>query len=613
MKKIIAILILFQVQNVFASGHAITMFGDAPKYGKDFTHFEYANPSAPKGGEVKFASIGTFDSLNAHILKGVPASGLGYLYDSLTVSSSDETFSKYGLLAEKIEVAEDKKSVTFTLRSSAKWHDGKAITADDVVFSFETITKKGHPFYRSYYTEVESAEKLADNKVRFNFATNKNRELPLIIGDLPILPKHYYTNPDYANRDFAKTTLEAPLGSGPYKIDSFEAGKWIKYSRVKDYWGKDLPVNKGKYNFDAVQYDYYRDATVAVEAFKGGEYDFRQENISKVWANSYNIPQVEDGRIIKEELNHSIPTGMQAFVFNTRRHKFADVRVREAITHAFDFEWTNKNLFNGAYSRTKSYFSNSDYASSGLPSAAELELLKPFKASLSKEIFNTEYLPPKTDGSGRNRANLRIAKKLLDEVAKNSGDMGLAWHMKDGKLQRKLYGPRDEFLGYEEFEIEFLLNSPSFERVVAPVIKNLKKLGIIATMRTVDAAQYIKRVEEFDFDMVVNVFGQSNSPGNEQFDYWHSSRADVKGSRNLAGVHDGAVDAMVEKIVGAHSKAEMVTATKALDRILLHGAYVVPNWHIKSFRLVYWNKLHRPEITPKYSLGTDFWWVDKKK
>lgn len=580
------------LQEVLAAEHGIAMYGE-PKYPLNFTHFDYTDPDAKKGGSVRMAAIGTFDSLNSHILKGVAAASLGWTYDTLLTSSDDEPFSRYGLLAEKIELAEDRGSVTFTLREEARWHDGKKITADDVVFSFNTLMSEGHPFLRAYYRDVQSVEKMAENKVSFIFADKTNRELPLIVGDMPILSKHYWKE-----NDFSKSTLTPPLGSGPYKIDALDAGKWIRYKRVEDYWGKDLPVNKGRYNFDEVTYYYYRDATVAVEAFKAGEYDFRNENISKVWNNSYNIPEVEQTLINKEKIPHKIPTGMQAFVYNTRRGKFSDVRVRKALAYAFDFEWTNKNLFNGAYTRTKSYFSNSEFASHGLPEEDELKLLEPFHDKLPREVFEQEYNPPATNGSGIDiRTNLLKARDMLQ---KSGWDIN-----KEGLLEN---GDNSEIM-----EIEFLLNSPSFERVIAPVIQNMKKLGITATMRTVDSAQYIKRVEDFDFDIVVNVFGQSNAPGNEQIDYWHSSKADVKGSRNLAGIKNEVVDALVEKILTAETKEDLLTATRSLDRVLLHGHYVIPNWYFRFFRVIYWNKFGRPKTFPKYALGFENWWIDQQK
>jgi len=585
-----ALLLAVLFSSAHADEHGIAMFGK-PKYGSEFTHFDYVNPEAPKGGDLNLAAIGSFDSLNPYILKGVAANGVSSIYDSLLVSSDDEPFSKYGLLAKSIKLAEDRSWVEFELRPEAKWHDGKPITADDVVFSFETLTTKGHPVFRSYYREVTAAEKLGEYKVRFTFKDGSNRELPLIIGQMAILPKHYYEAVD-----FTKTTLEPPLGSGPYKIDSVDPGKSIRYARVDNYWAKNLPVNKGRYNFDFITYDYYRDATVAVEAFKAGEYDFREENISKVWNTAYDMPEIKDGLVIKNEIPHRIPTGMQAFVFNTRLSKFSDARVRKALAYAFDFEWTNKNLFNGAYTRTESYFSNSDFASSGLPEGKELELLKQFRDKLPDEVFTKEYHPPLTDGSGNSRNNLLIARDMLKEAD---------WEISEGSLTNSKTG--------EKMEIEFLLSSPAFERVIGPMILNLKKLGIKATMRTVDSAQYIKRQESFDFNVVVNVFGQSNAPGNEQIDYWHSSRANIKGSNNLAGVKDPVIDFLTEKLVKASTKEELLAATHALDRVLLHGYYVIPNWHVRVFRVIYWNKFDLPKIFPLYSLGIENWWIDPEK
>lgn len=571
--------------------HGISLW-DPLKYKADFTNFDYVNPDAPKGGDVKFAALGSFDSFNSHILKGVPAAGLGYLYDSLIAESDDEPFSKYGLLAKTIEIADDGGSATFYLREEAHWHDGKMITADDVVFSFNILIEKGHPYYRSYYREVEKAVKINPHTVKFVFKTKTNRELPLILGQIPILPKHYYSKVD-----FEKTTLEPPLGSGPYKVDSFEPGKWIKYKRAENYWAKDLPVNRGVYNFDTITYDYYRDATVAVEAFKAGEYDFRDENVAKTWATAYNIPQVKDGRIIKEELIHERPTGMQGFVFNTRREKFSDPRVRKAISYAFDFEWANKNLFYDSYTRTESYFSNSEFASRGLPKGLELDILNKYKDKLPPRVFTKEYKVPSTDGSGNNRENLIEARDILKKAG---------WVVNnEGVLVNKESG--------EKMEIEFMLDSPTFERVLGPMMKNLKKLGIKASIRTVDGSQYIKRLEDFDFDMIAHVFPQSLSPGNEQQDYWHSSRAFVNGTRNLPGVRDSVVDALVDNIIKAPDKATLVASTRALDRVLLNGYYVIPNWHIKSFRILYWDKFERPKQRGKYMLGLETWWMKEPK
>ena len=567
-------------------GHGVAMHGDL-KYGPGFTHFDYVNPDAPKGGKVRLQANGSFDSLNPFILKGRPAVGIGRLFETLMTGSRDEAFSQYGLLAETVEIPEDRSWVAFTLRPEARWHDGAPITVEDVIFSLETIKTKGHPFYRAYYGDVVAAEKVGERKVKFSFADGVNRELPLIIGELPIISKAYYT----AN-DFEKTSLEAPLGSGPYRVESVDPGRSITYARVEDYWGAEVPARRGQDNFDILRYDYYRDPTVAMEAFKAHEYDFRRENASKVWATAYQGPAFDDGLIVKEEIGHSMPTGMQGFVFNTRRAKFADRRLRQALGYAFDFEWTNKNLFSGAYSRTSSYFSNSELAASGLPGPAELALLEPFRDQLPPEVFSEVFAPPESDGSGNARRNLRTAFKLLGEAG---------WTVEDTKL----VGP-----GGEPLEIEFLIVSPLFERVIAPFIKNLEKLGVTTKIRLVDSAQYQQRLDQFDFDVVVLSVGQSLSPGNEQNNYWTTTAADTPGSRNFAGIKDPVVDALVETLIAAADRDSLITAARALDRVLLWGHYVIPHWHIRYFRVAYWNKFVRPAVTPKYSLGFDGWWID---
>ena len=568
-------------------GHGVAMHGDL-KYGPDFTHFDYADPNAVKGGEVRQHAIGTFDNLNPFILKGVAATGLGRVFETLMTGSEDEAFSQYGLIAETIEMPEDRSWVAFTLRAQARWHDGTPITVDDVLFSLEVIKTKGHPFYRAYYRDVVKAEQVGERKVKFTFADGLNRELPLIIGELPILSKAYFET-----HEFEKTTLVPPLGSGPYRVESVDPGRSITYARVEDYWGAELPVRRGQQNFDTIRIDYYRDPTVAMEAFKAHEYDFRSENASKVWATAYVGEAFDDGRIVKQEIAHSIPTGMQGFVFNTRRAMFADPRLRRALGYAFDFEWTNKNLFNGAYIRTESYFSNSELASSGLPDAAELALLEPFRYQIPATVFTEAYQTPKTDGSGNTRRNLRQALKLLEQAG---------WNVEDGKL----VSPADG----RPLEIEFLIVSPLFQRIIAPFIKNLEKLGVTAKIRLVDSAQYQKRLDDFDFDMIVASIGQSLSPGNEQNNFWTSAAADTPGSRNYAGIKDPVVDSLVDTLIAAADRASLVTAARALDRVLLSGYYVVPHWHIRSFRVAYWNKFARPAITPKYSLGFDSWWID---
>ena len=570
--------------------HGTSLLGDL-KYPPDFTHFEYVNPEASKGGDVRLSAIGSFDSLHPFILKGRAASGLGLAFESLMSPSADEASTYYGLIAESVEIPEDLSWVAYTLRSEARWHDGSPITVDDVIFSFETLKTKGHPFYRAYYGSVAQAERAGPRKIKFTFSGGLNRELPQIMGQLTVLPKAHFEN-----RNFEETTLEPIMGSGPYRVVEVEPGRSITYERVKDYWGKNLPVNRGHYNFERIRYDYYRDQTVALEAFKSHEYDFRQETTSKVWATGYDAPPVRDGLIIKEEIEHSNPTGMQAFVFNLRRDFFKDRRVREALAYAFDFEWANKNLFFGQYARTESYFSNSELASSGLPSEEELRYLEPFRGQVPDEVFTTEFKTPKTDGSGNVRANLKKAQRLLRKAG---------WRVRDGKLANESTG--------QEMAFEILLVNPAFERVVLPLSRNLKKLGVEVRVRTVDTAQYQNRIDEFDFDMSIQSFPQSLSPGNEQRDWWASSNADVPGSRNLIGIKNPVVDALIEKIIEAPDRSSLIAATRALDRVLLWNHYVIPNYHTRVFRVAYWNRFSRPAITPKYGLGLFTWWIDPEK
>jgi microcin C transport system substrate-binding protein len=566
------------------------MHGDL-KYGPDFKHFEYVNPNAIKGGTVRLEDIGTFDSLNPFILKGVAAAGIGGLFDTLTARSDDEPFSQYGLIAETIETPADRSWVAFTLRPEARFHDGSPITVEDVIFTFETLKAQGHPFYRAYYANVVKAEKVGERKVKFSFSPGENRELPLIVGEMPVLSMAYWST-----RDFEKTTLEPPLGSGPYKVESVDPGRSITYRRVQDYWADKLPVNVGRNNFDIIRYDYYRDATVALEAFKSGEYDFRLETSAKNWANAYNSPAIAQGLIKKEEIAHQQPAGMQAFVFNTRRSLFQDRRVRQALAYAFDFEWANKNLFNGAYKRTTSYFANSELASSGLPSPEELNILEPFRGQVPEEVFTPEYRPPVTDGSGNIRENLRKALALLKEAG---------WVIKDKRLVNTKTGTSMEF--------EILLVDPAFERIALPFVRNLERLGATARVRTVDTTQYQNRVDQFDFDMIVTTFPQSLSPGNEQRDFWSSEKASVPGSRNLAGIKDPVVDKLVALVISAPDRQSLVHRTRALDRALLWGRYVIPQWHINVFRVAYWDKFGRPDKTPPYALGFETWWVDAAK
>jgi len=571
--------------------HALALHGE-PRYGPGFSHFDYADPDAPKGGEARLAQIGTFDSLNPFILKGVAAAGVQSLFETLTYNSDDEAFSEYGLLAEHVRVAEDGSWVEFRLRPEARFHDGHPVDVGDVVWTFESLKREGHPFYQSYYRSVERAEQTGPRTVRFVFSVSDNRELPLIMGQMPVLPEHWWEG-----REFDATTLDPPLGSGPYRVGSVEPGRSVTLRRVEDYWGRDLPVNAGRDNFDTIRYDYYRDTTVALEAFKSGEYDLRLENVSKLWANGYEGPALEQGLIKKEKIPHEIPTGMQAFVYNTRRPVFSDPRVRAALAYAFDFEWTNKTLFNDAYTRTTSYFSNSELASRGLPGPGEVALLEPFRDRLPPEVFEREYEPPSTDGSGNIRRNLREGLALLREAG---------WEVRDNRLVSAESG--------EPFEFELMLLAGStFERIALPFQRNLERLGVTMRVRPVDSAQYQKRLDDFDFGMVVLTLPQSLSPGNEQRNYWTSAAATTPGSRNYAGVRDPVVDALVEKVISAPDRERLIERTRALDRVLLWGHYVIPQWHIRSFRVAYWDRFGRPEQSPKYAFGFDTWWLDADK
>jgi len=571
--------------------HAIALHGK-PKYGPDFQHFDYADPNAPKGGEVKMMAIGGFDNLNPFLLRGQTAMGAGLVFETLTVGSSDEAVTEYGLLAESIAVADDRSWVSFTLRPQARFNDGKPVTADDVLWSFQTLKEKGHPIYRTYYADVVKAEKTGERTVKFSFKGTDNAELPVIMGQLPILPRHVFDT-----RPFESTTLEPLVGSGPYVVAELQPGRSITYQRVADWWGKDLPLNRGRYNFDRLRYDYYRDLDVAFEAFKAGAFDFRLENSSKNWTTGYNVPAVKDGQIVREELKHQDPQGMQAFVLNLRRPVFQDRRVREGLNYLFDYEWTRTNLSYGLFQRSKSYFSNSELASSGPPSPAELALLEPFRGKIPDEVFTKPFEPPTTDGSGNIRANLRTALGLFKEAG---------WELKNNKLTNTKTG--------EPFRFEFLLVQADMERIVQPFLRNLERAGIEASIRVVDTAQYQNRTDNFDYDVIIERFLQSLSPGNEQRDYWESSRADLPGSKNSIGIKDPAVDALVEKLIAAPDRDSLIAATRALDRVLLWNWYVIPHWHDSVYRVAYWNRFSHPAVAPKYGLGfTDLWWVDPEK
>lgn len=572
------------------NAHGLSLHGDV-KYQPGFAHFEYANPDAPKGGEVKLAAMGGFDNLHPFILKGIPPAGIGLLFETLMVQSADEPFTMYGSIAESISVPADRSSVTFTLRPEARWHDGRPITVEDVIWTFEALLKDGSPIYRTYYGDVVRTEKTGERQVRFTFKSGGNAELPLILGQLPVLPKHYWET-----RDFTATTLEPPLGSGPYRIASVEPGRAITYERLPDWWGRDLPINRGRWNFDRVRYDYYRDRGVLLEAFKAGAYDFRLEVTAKDWATAYDVPAVRDGRIVREEIKTEDPRGMQGFVLNTRRPLLQDRRVREALGQLFDFEWLNKTIFYGQYKRTRSYFSNSELAASGAPSAAELAILDRYRGKVPDEVLSAEFAPPSTDGSGNIRANLRAALELFKEAG---------WTLRSGALVNA---------AGQQMQFEILLDDPGLERIVQPWMRNLERAGIKPTLRVVDTAQYKNRVDAYDFDVISAVIPQSLSPGNEQRDLWSSAAADVPGGQNLAGVKDPVVDDLVERLIRAESREDLVNHTRALDRVLLWGHYVVPHYHSDRYNVAYWNRFGHPARPPRYGLGfPDTWWIDPAK
>ena len=564
----------------------MTLYDEPPRYPADFKHFDYVNPDAPKGGTFRQSSFGGFDSLNPFINKGVAAENVSAIYDTLMRQSLDEPFTEYGLVAGKIEKAPDNSWVRFYLRPEARFHDGHPMRADDVVWTFNTLVSKGAPLYRVYYGDV--AEVVAENplQVLFRFKHTNNRELPLILGQLPVLPKHWYEN-----RDFTRGNLEIPLGSGPYKVTQVKAGRSVRYERVKDYWAKDLPINRGLYNFDAMTFDYYRDNTVALEALKAGQFDYMLEMAAKNWATAYNVPAVREGRLIKEELPNGNPSGMQGFIFNLRRPVFQDVRVRQALSLMLDFEWTNKQLFNGAYTRTGSYFDNSEMAASGLPSPDELKILEPLRGKIPEQVFTEAFKNPVSDASGIIREQQRKAYRLLQEAG---------WKIVDDKMVDAQGNP---------VSIEFLLAQTEFERVLLPFKRNLADLGIELNLRRVEVPQYINRLRSRDFDMIVNGFPQSNSPGNEQREFWTSGAADNPGSRNFIGLRDPAIDQLVENLINANSRQSLVNHARALDRVLLWGYYVIPNWHIKTWRVAYWNHIGHPDVSPKYDVGIDTWWI----
>lgn len=582
---------LFFYQSVIAAP-AIAL-GYTPKYPAGFKHFVYVNPKARKGGTLTLSGFGNFDSLNPFLLKGAAVDGLNLLvFEPLMVQSQDEPYSLYAHLAEDIQLAEDRLSVRFRLNPKAKFSDGSPVMARDVKFSFDTLkSDKANPQYRFYWADIKKATVLAPRRIRFDFV-RVNPEIHLITAQMPVFSRKWV-----GKKSFDKLSRSKPIGSGPYVIDSYQLGKDITYKRNKNYWAKNLNTRRGMFNFDRIIYKYYKDETVQLEALKAGEYDFRLENYSKLWAKGYVGPQFDNHLIIKESLKHSNIAGMQGFFFNIRRELFKDKRVRKALALAFDFNWSNKNLFYGQYTRCNSYFSNSELASSGLPRGDELRLLNKYRNRLDADVFNKVWRPSQTDRPGELRANLKRARDLLQQAG---------WKIRDGVLKNDKG---------RVFEFEVMLAQKGFERILAPYAHHLKKLGINVRYRTVDVSLYIRRMRTFEFDMLVSSYPQSQSPGNELYNYWHSRSAKQEGSRNLIGISDPVVDALIDEVVFSKSRKKLVTAVHALDRVLLHGEYLVPNWYINVHRVAYWDKFNRPKNLPLYyeaeSWAVSTWWYKK--
>jgi microcin C transport system substrate-binding protein len=573
--------------------HALSLIGE-PRYGPDFAHFDWVNPDAPKGGRVRQWAMGSFDSLNPFPVKGSPAGGLRVIYDTLLSSSPDEPSTAYGLVAEWVEYPDDFSSATFQLRPTARFHDGKPITPEDVVFSLEAI-KKASPRFAFYYKDVVGAEKVGDHRVKFAFSVKGNRELPLITGELPVLPKHFWeaTGANGEPRDLSKSTLEVPLGSGPYRIKEVDPTRTVTYERVKDWWAKDLPVAKGQWNFDEIKIVYFRDRAPAFLAFQAGELDFWRESSAKYWATGYDFDAAKRGLVTRHKLPIAGVTPMQAFAFNIRRPQFQDPRVRHAFNLAFNFEWANSNLFYGEYQRVNSYFDGSELKAVGLPQGRELEILNEVRAEVPPEVFTKEWKNPVNNAPDDARKHLAMAAKLLAEAG---------YQTKNGILTNA---------AGVQLTAEFLLSQPDFERIVLPYVRELEKLGIKGNVRTVDTSQYQRRRDSFDFDIIVQTFGQSLSPGNEQRDYWGSEAASKDGSRNVIGIKNPAIDKLIDKIIMAKDRADLVAATQALDRVLLWNHYVVPQWHTPYDRLAMWDLFRRPAKVPsRDSSFLRVWWWD---
>jgi len=584
--------------------HALSLFGEV-RYPPGFKHFDYVNPKAPKGGRVRMIAIGTFDNLNRVVagVKGSLAGGIGLIDDALMEQAEDEVSTEYGLLAEAVRYPADFSNVTYRLRAEAKWHDGKPVTAADVIFSFN-VQKQNSPQLAAYYRHVVKVEQTGERDVTFTFDGPGNRELPQIVGQLAVLPKHWWEGTDAQGRkrDVTATTLEPPLGCGPYRIKELVPGRSISYERVPDHWARDLNVNIGRNNFDIVQFEYFRDSTVALEAFKADRIDWRTENSAKEWATAYDFPAVRDKRVIKEEFPIRSFGVMQAFAFNTRRSKFSDWRVRRAFNFAFDFEDLNQAIFFGQYRRINSYFDGTELAwnaaSSGPPQGLELQILEPLRGKVPPEVFTTPFTNPVGGSPQAVRTNLREAFRLLKEAG---------YEVRKRRLVNAKTG--------EPFSVEFLLSSPAFERVVLRYQPSLERLGIAVSVRSVDTSQYENRLRNWDFDVIIHSWGQSLSPGNEQLAYWGSRAADQPGSQNVVGIKNEAIDALIQRVIFAKNRDELVAATKALDRVLLWHHYVVPQWTYGKVRTARWDRFGHPDPLPKYGTSAfpTVWWWDEAK
>ncbi len=576
--------------------HALSLVG-TPKYGPDFKHFDWVDPSAPKGGSIRVRGIGTFDTLNRFAAKGMPALGVEHIYDRLLTPSLDEPLTEYGLIAAWVSHPADYSSATFGLRPEARFHDGKPITPEDVVFTLDAI-KKASPRYALYYQNVIKAEKAGPHEVTFTFDAKGNRELPQIVGSMPVLPKHFWTGEDEHNqqRDLTRGTMEIPLGSGPYRIKTVDAGRTVVYERVPDWWAKDLPVARGQWNFADVTFVYYRDRTPAFEGFKTGETDFWPESSAKGWATGYEIDPVKAGHIKRHEIETRDIASMQGFAFNLRRKIFADARTRHAFNLAFNFEQANKNMFFDQYTRVGSYFDNSELAAKGLPEGRELAILEKVRSKVPAEVFTSEWKNPLNAAPDDFRRHMSTAAKLLADAG---------WSVKNGVLTNA---------DGDKLTVEFLLVQPDFERLVLTYKADLEKLGMKVDVRTVDSAQYHRRVDGFDFDIVVGRFAQSLSPGNEQRDFWGSAAADREGTLNIVGIKNSAIDSLIETLIFAPDRVELVAATRALDRVLLWNHYVVPQFYAPRDRVAYWDKYGHPKKLPeRTNVMTSFmqvWWHD---